>query len=387
MGWTLLDSQEVVDAVVSDELKSVNEIVAEAQPLAPESGVGVLDVTGEEDETPEPEVDSAKVEIPVEPTVEPAEPPNNPPAWQPVETPGVRQLSRMKFTPLQLVPSFKGNCCSYTVTQLQSGVLYPGLYMVFMQHMSDEAHDVVVIILTQLSMKVDLKEWGEDAKKAVFDEMKRLRFQKTSGPKHWNKLTKEQKAWALEAHLFLKQKLDGMIKGRAVIGGNKQQDYFWKEDASSPTATMESVLLTDVIAAEECCDVAVVGIPNAFIQTRVECEEDKVIIWVWGCLVDVFCKINPTFKKSVMVNMKGEKQLLLQCENAIHSMLMTSLLFYNTFIKILKWNRFKLIPYNPCIENQMVDEKQQTCVFHVDDCILMANLTTNDEIIETLQGE
>jgi hypothetical protein len=43
---------------------------------------------------------------------------------------------------------------------------------------------------------------------------------------------------------------------------------------------MESVLLTAVIAAKERCDVAVVDIPNAFIQTRVEREEDMVIIRV-----------------------------------------------------------------------------------------------------------
>ena len=43
--------------------------------------------------------------------------------------------------------------------------------MQFLQHMCDEAPDVVAAILTQLSMKAGLKEWGKDAEKAVFDEM------------------------------------------------------------------------------------------------------------------------------------------------------------------------------------------------------------------------
>jgi hypothetical protein len=69
--------------------------------------------------------------------------------------------------------------------------------------------------------------------------------------------------------MFLKQKWDGKIKGRTVAGGNKQQDYISKEDASSPTVARESVLLSCIIDAEEERDVAVVDILNAFIQTRV----------------------------------------------------------------------------------------------------------------------
>ena len=46
--------------------------------------------------------------------------------------------------------------------------------------MCDEAPDMVATILTQLRMKAGLKEWGEDAEKAVFDEMKQLHFRKTS---------------------------------------------------------------------------------------------------------------------------------------------------------------------------------------------------------------
>jgi hypothetical protein len=61
-----------------------------------------------------------------------------------------------------------------------------------------------------------------------------------------------------------------------VAGGNKQRDYISKEDASSPTVATEAVLLLCIIDAEEKREVAVIVIPNAFIQTRVEDEED---IW------------------------------------------------------------------------------------------------------------
>jgi hypothetical protein len=64
--------------------------------------------------------------------------------------------------------------------------------------------------------------------------------------------------------MFLKEKRDRSLKGRTVAGGNKQQDYISKEDASSPTITTESVLLSCIIDAEEERDVTVINIPNTF---------------------------------------------------------------------------------------------------------------------------
>ena len=292
----------------------------------------------------------------------------------------------MRTGAIDLVHLGKILCAALLATQrAEQGILHPDLHMSFLQHMCDEAPDVVAAILTQLSMKAGLKEWGKDAKKAVFDEMRQLHVRKTFVPKHWHQLSKEQRACVLEAHLFLKQISDGTIKGRAVAGGNKQQDYISKEDASSPTVATESVLLTAVIAAKNHRDVAVVDIPNTFIQTRVEHEADKVIIRVHGYLVDVLCRIDPNYKKFVTTNKKGEKQLLLLCENAIYGTLIVSLLFYNKFVKTLKRNGFELNPYEPCLANRMVDGKQQTCGFHVDDCFLSGQGAANDAFIETLR--
>jgi urease gamma subunit len=188
--------------------------------------------------------------------------------------------------------------------------------------------------------------------------------------------------------LFLKQKKDGSVKGRAVARGNKQCDYISKEDTSSPTATTESILIISVIAVEENRDTAIVDIPNVFIQTRVEREEDKVIIHVQGYLVDVLCKIWSGYEEYVTMNSRGEKQLLLQCQNAIFGTIIASLLFYNKFCKTLKANDFELNPYKPCVGNRMVNGMQQTCGFHVDDVMLTCvDVSNNDHFIETLREE
>jgi hypothetical protein len=93
--------------------------------------------------------------------------------------------------------------------------------------------------------------------------------------------------------MFLKLKRDGKIKGRTVTGGNKQRDYISKEDASSPTVATESVLLSCITDAEEHRDVAVVDIPNAFVQTRVENEKNIAFIKIRGILVDILVEIAP----------------------------------------------------------------------------------------------
>jgi hypothetical protein len=69
------------------------------------------------------------------------------------------------------------------------------------------------------------------------------------------------------------------VEGRTVAGGNKQRDFFSKEDASSQT---ESGVLTCVIDAKEERDVAAIDIPNAFIQTGVEDEKEMAVIKLCG---------------------------------------------------------------------------------------------------------
>ena len=153
---------------------------------------------------------------------------------------------------------------------MEKEIIHPDAHMFTLTDFYQSEPDIVAMIMTQLSIKVGLKRWGDTAHKAAYSEMKQLHFRDTFRPNHWNELSPHHKLMVLESHMFLKEKRDGKIKGRTVAGGNKQLDYISKEDASSPTVTTESVLLTCIIDAEEGRDVAVIDIPNAFIQTRVQ---------------------------------------------------------------------------------------------------------------------
>ena len=202
-------------------------------------------------------------------------------------------------------------------------------------------------------------------------------------------MSKEQRAQILESHLFLMKKHCGTIKGRTVAGGNKQRDFISKEDASSPTVSTKAVLLSCLIDATEGRDVATIDIPNAFIQTRVNNPKQRVLIKVKGLLAEILVEIAPeVYSDYVHIDPKGVMVLILECWNAIYGTMIASLLYYGKFCKTLSDNNFTENGYDPCVYNKMVEGKQQTVLFHVDDCkISHVNSKVNDELIETLQSE
>jgi hypothetical protein len=258
----------------------------------------------------------------------------------------------------------------YCAMQDAHDVLHPDAHMFAQEDFYQAEPDVVAMIMMQLSLEAGLQHWGDRGYDAAYAEMKQLHMRDTFSPKHWEELSPLQKT-ILESHMFLKEKRDKMIKGRTVAGGNKQRDYILKEDVSSPTVSTESVLLSCIVDAQEERDVAVIDIPNVFIQTRVKRKEDKVVIKLRGVLVDILLDIAPElYKNHVMTDKKGTKQLIIQCQNAIYGAMIASLLYYRKFTKSIIGHGFEINPYDPCVANKIVDGNQMIILYHVDDCKL-----------------
>jgi hypothetical protein len=127
-----------------------------------------------------------------------------------------------------------------------------------------------------------------------------------------------------------------------VIDGNKQHDYITKEDVSSQTVTAEAVMRTCVINAQEDRDVAVVDIPNAFVQTVVRKEDAEYRVTVIrGPLVDVLVLITPdVYGPYVSITKTGQKVLIVECLNAVYGMMVAALLYYKKFVKSLVYHSF-----------------------------------------------
>jgi hypothetical protein len=294
--------------------------------------------------------------------------PSEPPHLHPVE-PIVRRSSRTASKPSRLVPSFTGK--TYTKMAVTTITDPDGIRIELQSPNTNESPDFTLVAhtsMTQLSLKTGLKTWGDRTTKAVSKELAQLHYRDTFEPMDPKQLSKEDFSNALESHLFLKQKRDKSIKGRIVAGGNKQRGTIPKEEASSPTVALESVLLTATIDAAEHRDVATIDIPNAVVQTKLENEGDKAIMQLRGRLAELMVKIAPEiYRKYVVINRKGKTMLYVRLQNALYGIMKAALLYYERFVRDILGIGSELNPYDPCVTNKMVKGKQLTIAWHVDD--------------------
>ena len=88
---------------------------------------------------------------------------------------------------------------------------------------------------------------------------------------------------------------------------------------------------------------------------------------ITGVLVDILLNIAPDTYHGYVVKERGQKVVYVQVLRAIYGMLQSALLWYNKFKKDLEEINFIFNPYDPCVANKMVNGKQHTIKFHMDD--------------------
>ena len=149
-----------------------------------------------------------------------------------------------------------------------------------------------------------------------------------------------------------------------VDAGKNQHGTIDKEDAATPTAALESVLLTSIIDAAEEMVVAVIDIPNAFIQTRIKNDDNKVVLRLRRKLANILIKTAPEiYRKHITNNRKGETVLYVRALNVIYGIMKNALLVYQKLMTI----GFEMKLYDLCIANKTINGKQLTLIWHVDD--------------------
>ena len=79
-----------------------------------------------------------------------------------------------------------------------------------------------------------------------------------------------------------------------VSNGEPTREWLSREDSASPTAALESIMLTAVIDATEERDIMTCDIPNAFIQAlmpEVKDGNERVMMKITGVLVDMLVEL------------------------------------------------------------------------------------------------
>ena len=133
---------------------------------------------------------------------------------------------------------------------------------------------------------------------------------------------------------------------------------------------MESLVLTSVIDAKEERDEMTADVPNAFIQAnmpKVDDGKERVIMKITGVMVDILIKLAPEVYGPFVVFQNGKKVLHVQVLKALYGMLVAALLWYKRLRDDLEEIGFEFNPYDPCVANRIINGKQHTVCFHVDD--------------------
>ena len=224
--------------------------------------------------------------------------------------------------------------------------------------------ELEAIALTQYTLKKGLKEFGDDGLTALGKEVKQLYTRKVSKPVDGDDLTKEQKRASLRYLMFLTKKRCGRIKARGCADGRKQRETTNKEDASAPTVSIEAVMLSAVIDAMEERDVATVDIPGAFMQADID---EVVHVKFEGEIAEMLVKLDPKLYRKYVRDEKGKPVLYVELLKALYGTLKAALLFWKLLSKkLVQWG-FVINPYDWCVANKMIDGKQCTILWHVDD--------------------
>jgi hypothetical protein len=168
--------------------------------------------------------------------------------------------------------------------------------------------------------------------------------------------------------MFLTEKRSGEVKARNCANGSVQRQHVAKEEATAPTVTSEAIFIQSTIFAHESRDVATCDIPGAFLHAD---NPDYVLMRLDGILAEMMVKIAPSiYRKFVTTNSKGKTVLYVQLEKAVYGMMKSALLFYRKLVADLTSIGFVINPYDPCVANKIIDGKQMTICWHVDDLLI-----------------
>lgn len=112
-------------------------------------------------------------------------------------------------------------------------------------------------------------------------------------------------------------------------------------------------------------DVAIFDVPGAYLQARMP-EGKKILMKFRGEFVDTMCEVNSKYKQYVAEE-NGKRVLYVRVLRTIYGCIESALLWYELYMKTLKGMGFTLNPYDKCVANKVINGKQCTITWYVDD--------------------
>ena len=229
-----------------------------------------------------------------------------------------------------------------------------------------------VFLTAQMSAKKGIKQFGDRAIAAMVKEFTQLDQGAFPGkpvvsPVDIDSITPQEMKMAMEAVSLIKEKRNGVLKGRACANRSRQKRFLRSDESiASPTVSVEALLGTFVIDAYEGREIGSFDIPGAYLHAEMEHGENRVLLRLRDEFVDMMCMANKKYLPYVRI-INGHKVLYLKVLRAIYGCIKSALLWYELFSGTLKKLGFVINPYDRCVANKMINGSQCTIVWYVDD--------------------
>jgi hypothetical protein len=225
----------------------------------------------------------------------------------------------------------------------------------------------------QMSIQEGMKKYKDEGKDSAMKEILNLTGNDCFGEMDYNKLSQEDKDKALPILMFMVMKRNGLLKTRGCANGSVQRLYTNKEDVSSPTPDFYAFKFIAAVIAREGRDVASVDLPGFFLQTD---QDEKILLKVTGAVALLLVESEPDKWRKHLRKENGKYVIYVLCKKAIYGTMNAALLAYKKLAKLFREWGFKMNPYDPCVWNKMVNGKQITIIFHIDD-LMMSHKSPN----------
>ena len=105
--------------------------------------------------------------------------------------------------------------------------------------------------------------------------------------------------------MFIVEKRNGVVKARKCAVESKQGKFpgYVKSEWDSPTVSTDGAIITSTIEAHEGHDVAVIDLPNTFLNTD---NNEQNLMLLKGKLAELMVKIDPQmYRKHIITSSKG----------------------------------------------------------------------------------
>ncbi len=221
------------------------------------------------------------------------------------------------------------------------------------------------VALVHYLMNAGIRKFKAKGEAGVTKEFTQMHDMSVFCPIEVEALTYNKRKKALSLLLFLKEKRDSLVKASMCADGCKQKDGTWsKQNTTLPTVAMKLVFITAIVNTYKEHNVACFDIPGA--SSHANIKEDITMV-LKGRLVELMVQVTPNLcRKYITVDREGTAILYVKMQKALYGLLRSALLFYRKLVANQESDGFVLNPYDLYVANKVVNGKQMTVCWHVD---------------------